>query len=65
MNLKTEVTGKQARQIFRKNKHFVPPDTHKYVSVSGSKKCSFFGKFGVLCFLVTSVLRLAYLPYLG
>ena len=31
--------------------------------ISGGKKCSFFGKFGVLCFLVTPVLRLAHLPY--
>ena len=27
------------------------------------KKCSFFGKFGVLCFLVTPNLRFALLPY--
>ena len=27
------------------------------------KKCSFFGKFSVLCFIVTSVLRVALLPY--
>ena len=27
------------------------------------KKCSFFGKFGVLCFLVTSVLRFVLVPY--
>ena len=26
-------------------------------------KCFFSGKFGVLCFLVTSVLRFAFLPY--
>ena len=32
--------------------------------MSGSKKCSsLFGKFGVLCFLVISVLRSAFLPY--
>ena len=31
--------------------------------VSGGKKCSFFGKFGVLCFLVTPVLRFALLSY--
>ena len=31
--------------------------------VSGGKKRSFFGKFGVLCILVTSVLRFALLPY--
>ena len=29
----------------------------------GGKKCSFFGKFGVLCFIVTPVLRFALLPY--
>ena len=27
------------------------------------KKCSFFGKFGVLCFLVTSAVRFALLLY--
>ena len=31
--------------------------------VSGGKKYSFIGKFGVLCFLETAVLRLALLPY--
>ena len=31
----------KARQIFRKN---------DYVCVSGGEKCSFFGKFDVLCF---------------
>ena len=30
---------------FPKNKHFLPPDTHMYVYVSGCKKCWFFGKF--------------------
>ena len=33
------------------------------VCVSGGTECSFFGKFVVLCFLVTSVLRFALLPY--
>ena len=32
--------------------------------VSGGKKCSFFGKFDVLCFLETPVLSFALLPYL-
>ena len=41
----------------------LPPDTDTYVCVSGSRKCSFFGRFGVLCFLVTSVLKFAFLPY--
>ena len=31
--------------------------------VSEGKKCSFFGKFGVPCFLITSPLRFALLPY--
>ena len=31
--------------------------------VSGGKKCSFFGKFDVLCFLETPVLRFALLRY--
>ena len=31
--------------------------------VSGGKKCSFFGKFDVLGFLETLVLRIAHLPY--
>ena len=38
-------------------------DTHTYVCVSGGKKCLFFGKFGVLCFLETPVLRIALWPY--
>ena len=53
-NLKTEVTRKQSTPNFRKNEHFLP---------QGGKKCSFFGKFGVVCFLVTSILRFALLPY--
>ena len=36
---------------------------HTYVCVSGGKKCSFFGKFGVLRFLETPVLRFALLAY--
>ena len=43
----------KARQIFRKT---------NISCVSGGKKCSFFGKFGVLCFLETPVLRFALLP---
>ena len=33
------------------------------MGVSGGKKCSFFEKFGVLCFFETPVLRFALLPY--
>ena len=36
---------KQSTSNFPKNEHFLPPDTHTYVCVSGGKKCSFFGKF--------------------
>ena len=46
------------------NEQFLPSDsTPTYVCVSGGKKCSFFGTFGVLCFLVTPVLRFVLLPY--
>ena len=38
-------------------------DKKKYVCVLGGKKCSFFGKLGVLCFLETPVLRFALLPF--
>ena len=53
-----EMTRKQRTPSFPKNEHFLPSNTHTYVCVSGDK-CSFFGKLGVLCFLVTSVLRFA------
>ena len=33
------------------------------MAISGGKKCPFFRNFGVLCFLVTSVLRFALLPH--
>ena len=48
------VTRKQNLKNFR---HFLIP------CVSGDEKCSLFGIFGVLCFLVTPVLRFALLPY--
>ena len=39
-------------------------DVHKYMCVSKGKKCSFFGKCGVLCSLVTSVsLLLTIIPF--
>ena len=44
-------------------KHFLPPDTHTYVYVSGGKTCLFFGKFGFICFLEAPVLRFALWPY--
>ena len=48
---KTEVTRKQSIPNFPKNKQFLPPETPTYVCISGNKKCSFFRKFGELCFL--------------
>ena len=44
-------TRKQNTPNFPKNKHFLPPETPTYVCISGNKKCSFFRKFGELCFL--------------
>ena len=60
-NLKTEVIRTQSTPNFPKKEHFLPPDTHRYVCVSGGKKCSFFGKFGVLCVLITSVFNFVFL----
>ena len=45
--LKTEVTINQSTPNFRKNEHFLPLYKHT------SKKYSFFGKFSLLCFLIT------------
>ena len=55
------VTRKQSTPNFPKNEHFLPPDTH--TCVSGGKKCLVFGKFAILSFLVTPVLRFALFPY--
>ena len=57
------VSRKQSTPYIPKNEHFLPHDTHMYVSISGGKKYSFFGKFSVLCFLEKPVLRFALLPY--
>ena len=48
--------------MFPENEHFLPPEVY-VCCVSGGKKCSFFGKVSVFCFLVTPVLRFALLPY--
>ena len=48
---------------FSKNEYFLHPDTGMHTCVLRGKKCSFFGKFGGLCVLVTHVLRFALLPY--
>ena len=57
------VSRKQSTPSFSKMEHLLPPDTHTNMHISGGKKCSFFGKFGVLCFLETPGLRFAFLPY--
>ena len=62
-NLRTGVTRKQSTPNFTKNEQILTPHTHTSVSISGDKKWLFFGKFGVLCFLVTPVLRFALWPY--
>ena len=51
---------KRSTANFPKNEHFLTPDTHMYVS--RRKKWSFFGKFGLLCFIVIIVLRVS--PFL-
>ena len=63
-NIKAGVSRKQSTPNFPKNDYFLLPDTHTYVRVRVmGKKYSFFGKFGVLCFLEIAVLRFALLPY--
>ena len=57
--------NKQSKLNFPKNEHFLHLDTHTYVCVSGCKKCSFFEKFSLLCFLETPILRFALLPNLS
>ena len=39
---------KTKRTKFSRKEHFLPSDTHTYVCVTAGKKCSFFGKFGVV-----------------
>ena len=62
-NLKMGVTRKQSTINSPKNEYCSPPNTHSCVCISEGKKCSFFGKFGVLCSLVTLVLIFALMPY--
>ena len=50
---------------FKKTKYakFSEKRTLRTCAYQGFKKYSFFGKFGMLCFLETRVLRFALLPY--
>ena len=61
--LKTGVSRNQNMPYFTKNEHFFPWYCTRACAYQG-KKCSFFGKFDVLCFLVTRVLRFALLALL-
>ena len=63
--------GESENGCYKKTKHVKFSEKRKFltqwyahvcVRIRG-KKCSFFGKFGVLCFLETPVLRFALLPY--
>ena len=56
----------KARQIFRKTNisySLIRTRSHVRVQIRGGKKCSFFGKLGMFCFLVTPISRLALLTY--
>ena len=57
------VTRKQSIPNLLKNEMNIYPVIRTPVCVSGGKKCSFFGKFGMLCFLVTPILRFALLSH--
>ena len=53
----------RARQIFRKKNISYPLIRTHTCAYRGIKNVRFFGKFGVLCFLETSILRFALWPY--
>ena len=53
----------RARQIFRKKNLSYPLIRTQTSAYRGIKNVRFFGKFGVLCFLETSILRFALWPY--
>ena len=48
---------------FSEKRTFFTPDKHTFICLSGSKKCLLIGKFHVLCFLVTLILRFDVLSY--
>ena len=51
-NIKTEVARKQSTPDFSKKKHFLPPDMHTYMCVSGGKKHSLFENLAHFVFLL-------------
>ena len=59
-----KVKGQISKWVFQENKACqIFRKTNISYSLMRSKKCSFFRKFDMLCFLETSVLRFALLPY--
>ena len=54
-----------SKRVFQENKacQIFRNTNISYPLISEDKKCSFFGKFGQLCFLETPVLRFSLLPY--
>ena len=54
---------RQKGECYKKTKHATISEKRKFLFPEWSKKCLFLGKFDMLCFLVTSVLRFALLPY--
>ena len=58
-----KLIGALARIGFTYQFGIISHESSTCLFVSGCKKCSFFRKFGVLCFFVTSVLRFALFPY--
>ena len=59
-NLKKGVSRKQSAPNFPNNKHFL-----RTCAYQGGKKFSFFGKFDVLCFFETTVLRFSLLRHVN
>ena len=55
--------GESQNGCFKKTKHSTFSEKTNISYASGSKKCSFSGKFDLLCFLETPVLIFALLPY--
>ena len=56
-----KVNGRISKRVFQENK--TPNFPKNEYFLSGGKKCLFFGKFDVLCFLEKPILRFALLPY--
>ena len=63
--------GKSQNRWFKKTKLAKLPEKQTFITlwyahicvIQRDKKCLFFGKFGILCFLETCILRFALLPY--